>query len=236
MKSLQRLMVFLIGISVTSFSLANNIHHLRNERYCEVFLLINPKILQPSLAVYNTLGLNNCPANLWNKLSLKTIKQKTGTSFAHLNGPRYWVIDGMRNSSFVNPTIKNIGGISMRLAGILDVRWLTLLSSKPYSLHTVKRNTTWIYEAGKPIYELIDPKGRIFVMQSYSIEKIPQNAKTLPQLASNLTLPKDWRFRSRILEHAAYLTPQQETAIVVQDNFLNTYQQETPQFISESSH
>jgi hypothetical protein len=143
------------------------------------------------------------------------------------------MIDGMKNSSLVNPEPKTLGGLKMRDAGILKLKLLDLsLSEKQYKPHTVHRETTWVYLADKPIFELVDPDGKIYVMQSYSIQKTNQTQETLADLGAKLNLPKGWTFRTRVLKKDAYLTPLNKSAVVLQDDNLNTYQQETPDFIS----
>ncbi|MCL9684553.1 hypothetical protein [Legionella maioricensis] len=195
--------------------------HMRGERYCEIIL--SKKIT--SYAIYNTLGLNDCPPNIWDKVTVAQVKQETGFSFAHLNGPRYWVIDGFNHSNLINSAIKTINGLAMREVGVLDIKWVDLLKSRfPYHQHHVKRQTTWFYEAGKPIYELIDANGEVFVMQSYSIQQSPQTEQSLAQLGTTLKLPKGWIFKTGLLKTAESIEAINNLAIVVQDDLENTYQ------------
>jgi hypothetical protein len=207
---------------VYSGSLVN----LRGQRYCEV--LLAKEIIPRHIHVYNTIGLNNCPPALWNKLNLAQIKQQYNSRFVRLNGPRYWVIDGMQNSSLLNTEKYNFGGIEMREAGILELGTFDLLKMQPYHIHHVKRITTWVYQAGKPIYEISDAQGHVFVMQSYSTQKISQTEESLATLASRLKLPRGWNFRTRVLQKETTVTPINQKAEVLQDEFLNTYLLETP--------
>ena len=210
-----------------------NVNGLRDKRYCEI--LLSNQIIPREIAVYNTIGLNNCPSELWSKITPDKIKKETGASFVKLNGPRYWIIDGMKNSNLVNPKERVLGGIAMREAGVLNLRLIDLVFNlKPYREHKVHRETTWVYKSGKPVYEIVNPEGRVFIMQSYSIQKIEQTEASLSELGSKLHLPEHWTFRTRILKKDAYLTPVNEIAVVIQDEYLNTYQEETPDFISGS--
>lgn len=201
--------------------------NMRGKRYCEIIL---SKTIS-SYAVYNTWGLNDCPEQLWNKVSIPAVKKETDSSFVHLNGPRYWVIDGFKNTSLVNPTIKTINGIPMREAGILHLSLMDLFKNKPYQLHEVDRKTTWIYQAGKPVFELINPSGQVFVMQSFSIQKYPQSLTSLAQLGDKLKLPKGWQFKSGVLNKSETIQATNNKAVVVQDNFLNTYQKANHDFL-----
>ncbi|CEK10781.1 hypothetical protein [Legionella hackeliae] len=208
---------------------ANQIEGLRDSRYCEI--LYSKSRL--NLAVYNTIGLNDCPEANWGKITKECVKKETDSSFVKLNGPRYWMIDGMVNSQLVNPEKKVICGLAMREAGVLKLGITDLLTaSEPYKQHQVDRQTTWIYKSGKPVYELIDPKGQVFVMQSYSTEKKPQTAETLEKLGTELKLPKGWQFRTGTLKQDTELKAIDNKATVIQDDFLNTYQLATHDFIN----
>ena len=202
--------------------------HLRGERYCEIILAQT----NTQFAVYNTIGLNNCPENTWKHITEAEVKKETGAAHVHLNGPRYWVIDDIQNSSLVNQQIKTIAGLAMREAGVLHLGLLDLLKpNKPYKQRKVARKTTWVYEAGKPVYELIDPQGSVFVMQSYSIQKTPQTELSLQQLGTQLKLPEHWQFKTGILKKSEALQAIDNMAVVVQDSFLNTYQKATHDFL-----
>jgi hypothetical protein len=222
MKTISLAVGLLFSFSVQSTEL----YGLRNQRYCEI-LLGTPLRLQ----VYNTIGLNSCPANQWNKVTVEKIKKETGVLFVHLNGPRYWVIDGLQNSKLINPKIKILGGIAMREAGVLKLRLLDLwLGQRPYQRREVHRETTWVYQAGKPVYEIVDSEGNVFVMQSYSTQKAQQTEESLWNLGSKLHLPQGWSFRTRILQQEAHLKAINQRAVIIQDEFWNTYQQAIPPF------
>jgi hypothetical protein len=216
------LMIMMLFISFSVY--AGNISNLRDVQYCEIFLGFDHS---RTMYVYNTVGLNFCPRKQWDAIDPEKIKKDTGATNIHLNGPRKWTIDGMKNSLFINSQIKIFNGISMREAGILNLPIRFLFSKPdPYTKVTIDRNTTWVYEAKKPVYELMDDEGNIYIMQSYSLQKEEQTLDSLSQLGSHLTLPKGWHFRTRILDKEYYLTPIKQKAVVVQDDFLNTYQLE----------
>lgn len=217
-------------LTIPTLSFAGQKSHLRGQRYCEIILAKNTT----DYAVYNTIGLNKCPEKLWDKITPKDVKKETGSAHVHLNGPRYWVIDGLENSALVNPTVKTFNGLAMREAGVLHVSLLELFKADaPYKQHQVARKTIWTYKAGKPVYELIDPKGNVYVMQSYSIQKMPQTEQSLAELASKLKLPKKWQFKTGVLKKSDTVAATNNMAVVVQDNFLNTYQQATHDLLAD---
>ncbi|MDA9272250.1 hypothetical protein N9Q05_02595 [bacterium] len=200
---------------------AIDLDNMRGHRYCEI-ILSKQKL---TFAVYNTLRLNDCPEALWNKITVAQIKQKTGSYFVHLNGPRYTLMDQIKNAALINPEQRVFGGIAMREAGILHLGIMDLLRApKPYREHVVDRQTTWVYQAGRPVYELIDPKGQVFVMQSYSVQLTPQTVDSLSTLGKRLTLPNGWRFRTGVLTNDEAVVAIHNKAVVVQDELMNTYQ------------
>ena len=220
------LLVFLLLSSFLSQAATNS--HMRGGRYCEIIV---PKTIT-SYAVYNTWGLNDCPEKIWDQITVERVKAQTKAHFVHLNGPRYWVIDGFKNSKLINSTTEDISGLKLREAGILHIRLIDLVKSQqPYKEHIVDRTTTWVYDAGKPIYELISPKGTVYVMQSFSIQKHPQSLSSLDRLATDLKLPKGWIFKAGIVKKSEALKAINNKAIVVQDDFLNTYQMATHDYL-----
>jgi hypothetical protein len=195
----------------------------RGMRYCEIIL--HKK--QLNFAVYNTIFLNSCPEDLWSKITVDSIKKETNQHFVHLNGPRYFMFDKIENSSLINTKIRMLGGIAMREAGVLQLKPFELIKKpNPYVKHIVERKTTWVYDADKPVYELINPQGEVFVMQSYTTQVLPTLIESdLPTLSKKLHLPKDWTFRTGKLKQVQKVIAINHKAVVVTDDLLNAYQQ-----------
>lgn len=197
---------------------------LRGQRYCEV-LAGGMAGLHLSLDVYNTIGLSDCPAESWQKLDANAIQKDLGVSRVKLNGPRYWTIDRFENAKLMDSATRTFGGIPMRKAGVLQLSLLDMLSlGKPYVTHTVRRDTTEVFIAGKRVYQLIDPKGRTFFMQSYSVQEKPQTEESLATLGTRLQLPKGWSFKTLTIATDTRVSTVDGYATVVQDDYGNTYQ------------
>jgi len=95
-----------------------------------------------------------------------------------------------------------------------------------YQSTIVHRNTTWIYKAGSPVYELISPSGELYVMQSYAQIVNPKlSMADLASLEQQLQLPKGWSYRTRLITEDLHLVAK-GTAYVLQDNLLNSYQRQ----------
>lgn len=207
-------------------SLADEKMGLRDKRYCEILIGKGGIIVPKEFDVYNTIGLNDCPEDLWSKIDVEKIKAEADARFVKLNGPRHWMIDGITNSTLVSTETRSFEGLEMRLAGILKLPLEDMLRPpKPYQQLTVERHTTWVYLAGQPVFQIIDDKGNVYFMQSYSLEKdTSQTAQSLAQLGTVLTLPSGWSFRSLVLKADYNLTALNNMATVTQDDLLNTYQ------------
>lgn len=206
---------------ISNVCYASSMDNLRGARYCEVILAEN----RWTLLVYNSIGLNDCPEQSWKQINTDSVRRDTASSWVHLNGPRYWVIDSMKKTNLINHKQRSFGQIAMREAGVLHLSLNEILrGSQPYLTHTVHRKTIWVFKAEKPIYEIIDNKGRVYVMQSYSTQHVQQTESSLASLGSRLSLPAGWRFRTGTLKQDHELPTVDNKAIVIQDNFSNTYQ------------
>jgi hypothetical protein len=199
---------------------------LRDVRYCEVIPSVaNGATITTS--IYNTLGYNACPPVQWTALTEDQVNQAFGSQSAKLNGPRHWMLDRIQasGSSTTGATFA-FGGITMGLRATLTTpAGQPTVGNQFYVPNDVQRDTVWVYDAGKPIFELVDPQGNAYVMQSYAqIADRTLTIEQLPDLAHKLALPPGWSYRTE--------TPSSELdlasnglATVVNDNLYNSYQQ-----------
>ena len=217
--------VLFAAFQAPAFAEGTPLPGFRDHRYCEVLLGTGGMIFPDELDVYNTIGLNDCPQDQWGKLSEAQIKTETGAKFVILNGPRFWVIDRFVGSSPISTTVKSFGEIEMRKAGVLQVSLGDFIGSrKPYRPRQIHRKTVVLFKAGFPVFQLIDNKGAIYFMQSYSLEKAELSYDKLASLGEKLDLPRGWRFRSVVLNQDYFLKAENEWATVLQDDLRNTYQ------------
>ncbi|MBV9092549.1 MAG: hypothetical protein JO132_01530 [Streptosporangiaceae bacterium] len=199
---------------------------LRNYRYCEVIPSVQSGSTVTSY-IYNTTGFHHCPPGKWDKLTEQEVNEAFGSQKAQLNGPRYWVIDHAQSTGPQTGTGKTFtfGGIEMGLVGTLTTQaGQPTVGEQPYVVNEVNRDTIWTYDAGKPIFELTDPDGHVYVMQSYA-QLVDKNLKyrDLPGLASLLTLPPGWSYSWQKLTHTLNLNSN-GLAYVVNDNLFDSYQ------------
>jgi len=197
--------------------------HMRNARYGEIIVLKGGPFSFTG-SVYNTLGLNTCPEAAWKALDPAKLKKQYKADAVILNGPRHFMMD---RCSLANPgNIETFGGLQARHLADVKISLLTLLHGRaePYTETTVKRTTEYIYRAGRPIYELISPKGVVYVMQTYALIVDPNLTEAqLPALGQKLKLPPGWKYRS--FKPSQDLTLRASgTAYVLQDDLENSYQ------------
>jgi haloalkane dehalogenase len=129
---------------------------LRNVRYCEVFV-VTGILTRIEGRVYNTLGLNDCPADQWAALDPDALKGQFNARDIILNGPRYWLMDRLTSAS---PSgVATFGGLDMNLVAVLHLPLGSLLGGgrrSPYTENTVDRDTQWVFSPGRLGYELGD--------------------------------------------------------------------------------
>ncbi len=201
-------------------SLGYSMQTVRNQRYCEVILSQSKMNLQ----VLNTWGLNDCPASLWDVLGTSNLKHETGSLFVYLRGPQYYVMDAISHTDFTETTTRTIGALPMREIAWVEIHPIDIIhGTSPYHEHIIHRQLNYTYAANLPVFELIDPHGNVYVMQSYSVQNKNQTLAELSSLNTRLRLPKHWQFKSGVLTSSKKLVGGHRT-IVLHDEYLNAYQ------------
>jgi hypothetical protein len=198
------------------------ISDMRGVRYGEV-LAIRPAGGGLQGEVYGTQLLNDCPAELWDALDATAIAEELGALSVKLNGPRYWMLDGLgQKVAVVDPVLRELGGILMRRIAVVDLG--DDPSSRPYTLRRVNRGAVFFFDAGRPVHELVDPDGAAYVMQAYCTGVDPTLTQgDLAGLGDRLDLPAGWSYRTRVLDDELVVDTSTTLATVVQDELENTY-------------
>lgn len=198
---------------------------LFNYRYCEVLLVFEE---QQGLRadVYNSMLLNNCPQDAWDGLNAQQIASDFGADAAALNGVRFWVLDGIQSTTLpVLPVIENFGGIPMRLAASVELATDTDIGEAAYQINRVSRDTVFHYAAGRQVYELQNPQGIRYRMQSFTRGvDANQQLVDLQRLGQRLALPDGWSFHVDLLSEDSALPTVNGIAEVITDDLDNTYQ------------
>ncbi len=173
--------------------------------------------------VYGTQMLNDCPQELWETLDAPTIAAEMGALMVKLNGPRYWMLDGLgQKVAVVDPVFRDFNGLMMRRIAVVNLG--DSPSTQPYVQRYVNRGAVFFFDAGSPVYELVSPDGLAYVMQAYCVGVDPSlNQGNLAALGDRLALPEGWSFRTRILDEELVVDTSATIATVLQDELENTY-------------
>ena len=196
---------------------------VRDRRYCEL-IVIKRHGVGFSADVYNTLGLNDCPQAAWDAIDTAKVASQFDAFRVIRNGPRHFIMDRLASGD-ADKSAADIQGLAMRPVATLSLRLFEFIGKRAsYVERTVRRTTDWTYLAGRPVYELVNPKGETYVMQSYA-QIVDPNLRydDLAGLGSRLKPPTGWQYRSRTLT-ADLVAPSKGEAHVIQDELQNTYQ------------
>ena len=190
------------------------------KRYGEV-LLVRSGEAGPEATVYNTFPLNDCPAELWNALDAKAIAEDNGAVAALMNGPRYWLMSSIGKADRESMQRKTFGGLEMNRQATVA---LSSMNPAPYNVNKVDRKAVFTFDAGREMYELIDPEGRRWIMQTYSQTVDPTlTLADLPHLSGRLSLPPGWRYETSTPTSAVVVDTTKQDASVTQDDLANSY-------------
>jgi hypothetical protein len=197
--------------------------NLRDVRYCEILVITRDKGRLQGV-VYNTLGLNDCPAAQWQALDPEKIKRDFGAVNVVMNGPRYFLMD---SNALQDPgAVASFDGLELRALATFTLPAGSLIGGEraPYAETVIDRTTEYVFNQGQSVYELVDPRGQVYVMQSYAQIVDPALTEAdLATLAGRLSLPEGWSYRARRLD-ADLVVRSGGAAHVITDDLSNTYQ------------
>jgi len=173
--------------------------------------------------VFGTQFLNDCPQDLWDGLDATAIAEEMGAFFVKLNGPRYWVLDGMGTKvNAREPVLREFNGLLMRRLAVIDLG--DTPGTSPYTDNFVDRGAVFFFDAGKTVYELVNPDGLAYVMQAYCVGVDPATDEaSLASLGDRLAMPDGWTYRVRTLEEELVVDTTATIATVLQDEFEHSY-------------
>jgi len=158
---------------------------MRGMRFCEFLLIFDGWV-----DIYNTSASNGCPENTFSALDTAAIATAHGANAAQLNGPKYWAMD---EQTLGLGETKTFGGIDARYAATLPLAALgSGKGADPYKPYTSAKLQTMVFEAGRPIYELVGPDGSRYVLNAYGAAVAGGDPAGL---ADQLAPAEGWRFR-----------------------------------------
>lgn len=164
-------------------------------------------------------------------LDPEELKKEYGGDGVRFNGPRRFLADRFTAQAFNGGELSMLGPIPMYTYGtfvVPDFDAFIAGKQAPYHETVSRRTTTWFFDAGTEVYELVSPEGTVFVMQSASQMIDPDNTvDRLPTLGDRLSMPDGWQYRARTLDEdlvMAVTYDDDPPNTIVLDEFENNYQ------------
>lgn len=216
--------------------------NMRNYQYCEAVLQVPTAPSGKNQPVMNTSGYDRCP--YYSSLQSQDIVNSYNTTYYPGNPyglpsgatsllvdwPRNWVYDEARENIPPGTTQYLVldvpePNVPVTTFGFVGFNTGTLLGT-PYTQSGVVRDATWTYFANSLIYELLDPSGNLYVMQSYARFEDPDltyaDLKNSTYMISQLDLPAGWSYGVERLTQQ-FDNVSNGNAILVQDKLANSY-------------
>jgi hypothetical protein len=206
---------------------------LRDYRYEEIELFAKDplkKVLYVSF--YDTTGLNggddshdSAPAEMTQRLDPKKIAKQYQAISARIQPPYYWTVDWLADRV---GTVRSFEGLNAAWRGNSLAPGAAIAPKPappaPYHPTLSARTAVQGFKKGSQIYLLDDPKGRTWVMVSYTNKDMPDlTIDKLGSLGDVLKLPQGWKFRTATLPKELVLEPKAGFFGVVQDDKENLY-------------
>lgn len=207
------------------------IKNMRHVQYCEILSSRNKLgwFHFFEFTAFNSF-LYGCPMEKWNGVTESLVRKLDNSYIVKLNGPRHWVFDTVSSgSTLVDKTVTLINDIPMVVVGIVQVGFYEIFVAlffphvRYYFEREVKRETTYVFRAGLPVYYLRSRTNATYAMQSYSTIVYPVNKDNLDKLGSMLNLPQDWSYNVVTLKKDFHLKAINAIGVIVNDNYLNVY-------------
>jgi hypothetical protein len=158
---------------------------IRGMKFCEFLLIFDDHV-----DIYNTSNAQGCPEDKWQALDPQAVASNHGAKAAQLNGPHFWIMD---EQIIGLGKLKTFGGIQANFAASLPISALgSGKGADPYKPYISNKLQTMTFKADSPVYELVDPDGKTYVLNAYGAEV---KAGDPANLADQLSLPDGWSFQ-----------------------------------------
>jgi hypothetical protein len=206
--------------------------NLRGYRYEEIDLFAKDALKKvPYVSMYNTTGLNggedsndSAPKSLSDQVDPRKIAKRFQAISVAISPPRYWTVDWLVDRIGV---VRNFDGLNAAWMGNSQAP-AAELSAKPtsedYRARLVASSLIVGFKKGSEVYLLDDPKGRTWVMISFSTKDVPDmTIGKLDSLGDLIKPPQGWKFRTATLDKELVLEPKGGFAGFTQDDKGNVY-------------
>ena len=176
--------------------------------------------------VYNTIGQNLCPAEVFNGIDVVAVAAETGSDIVWRNPRRYWMMDELTFSLVGEP--RELGGLMFNFVAKMQMppTFDPAHSQADQAYHPMKiqRVNSYTFRAGRPVYMLRSPDDVTWVMQTYTDHIAADLTEgDLAHLGDRLELPEGWRFASVVIDRDLVIDTT-GVADIVPDELANMYQ------------
>ncbi len=118
--------------------------------------------------------------------------------------------------------LREFNGLLMRRLAVIDLGESP--GTSPYTDVKVDRGAVFFFDAGRPVYELVNADGLAYVMQARCVGVDPAMTEaSLESLGDRLAMPDGWSYRTRLLDEELVIDTTATVATVLQDEFENSY-------------
>lgn len=153
----------------------------RGYRYCELVFDYG----EIGFDIYSTSPLAECSLEWWEGLDLDAVAAERGAERVLKNGPQWWSMDEV--GLMVSEPVP-VGGVEMVFGAHLPPG---TMSMPHYEVFSPAKFQNLVWKAGKPVYQLVDPEGHVYVLQGH---KVPvEELETLGERFE--ALPEGWAYR-----------------------------------------
>ncbi len=219
--------------------------NLRGYRYLEIDLFAKDALKKiPYVSVYNTTGQNggddtrdSAPEPLVQKLDPAKIAKQYQALRVTTTPPLIWTIDWLADRVGAVRTFDGLDAAWMGNSQAPASKLVALpavkpragkLSPKPvaegYRPGFVARTSIEGFKKGSKVYLLDDPKGRTWVLVSYTDKNSPEiGIDKLDSLGESLEPPQGWKFRAATIPKELVLEPKGGSAGRIEDDKGNVY-------------
>jgi hypothetical protein len=182
----------------------------RGYQYCELVFDYGDK----GYDLYSTSPLAKARLEWWDKLDLEALAKEFGARSVHKNGPQWWSMDEV--GVMASEPVK-VAGVNMVFGAHLPRGTLNI---PKYTVFSPAKTQNLLWKAGKPVYQLVDPDGHVYVLQGY---KVPE--ESLAKLGERFKqLPAGWKYRVKVLTEDLVMKLSPKAPIPsVQDEFNQIY-------------
>ncbi|GCA64417.1 hypothetical protein KIPB_014212 [Kipferlia bialata] len=197
---------------------------LYDYRYCEMLAAFR-RGLNVYVSIHSTLGLNECPSDLWDDIDTGALAEEVEAAMMISNGPRFWVVNGVEGEEGEEQRVVEFGGLQMAEVGSIEMK-LWEADVDAYEEKVIDRTCVFVFYAGATVYDITSPSGTVYRMLSYShLVDRGLSATDLATLGDDLDLPVGWTYGVSVLTEECRVGGGLSEAVTIQDTYLNTYQE-----------